>query len=73
MKLSDWFNQRNPDGSRRLKYRFAEKIGRTPSMVTDYCDGAAWPDRETMERIVRETGGQVTANDFLQGEAAECR
>lgn len=71
MRLADWFKIRNADGSRRLKYVFAEKIGRTPSMVTDYCDGNAWPDRETMEAIVRETGGEVTANDFLHTEAAE--
>lgn len=72
MKLSEWFAQRNPDGSRRLKGKFADAIGRSPSMVSDYCTGRCWPDRETMEAIVRETGGNVTANDFLQGEAAEC-
>lgn len=71
MKLADWFKIRNTDGSRRLKYDFADKIGRTPSMVTDYCAGKTWPDRETMEAIVRETAGAVTANDFLQNEAAE--
>ena len=72
MKLAEWFTHRNADGSKRLKYVFAERIGRTPSMVTDYCNGAAWPDRETMEAILRETQGDVTPNDFLQGEAAEC-
>lgn len=72
MKLSDWFAQRNSDGSRRRKYAFAARIGRSASMVTDYCEGRAWPDRETMERIVTETAGEVTPNDFLQGEAAEC-
>lgn len=71
MKLAEWFSIRNPDGSRRRKYVFAGQIGRTPSMITDYCEGRAWPDRETMEAIVRETGGEVTANDFLQIEAAE--
>lgn len=72
MKLSDWFGHRNSDGSRRLKGDFAKRIGRSASMVSDYCTGRCWPDRETMEAIVRETGGEVTPNDFLQGEAAEC-
>ncbi len=71
MKLADWFKQRNADGSKRLRYVFAERIGRTPSMVTDYCEGRTWPDRETMEAIVRATDGAVTANDFLQDQAAE--
>lgn len=71
MRLADWFKLRNPDGSKRLRYVFAQRIGRTPSMVTDYCEGRTWPDRETMERIMRETAGDVTANDFLHPEAAE--
>lgn len=70
MTLAEWFEKRNPDGSRRLKGSFADAIGVSGSMVTEYCAGTAWPGRETMERIVKETGGEVTANDFLS-EAAE--
>jgi DNA-binding transcriptional regulator YdaS (Cro superfamily) len=69
MKLADWFKLPNDDGSERRKVAFAKAIGKTPGTVTAYLDGRAWPGREAMEAIVRATGGQVTANDFL--EAAE--
>ena len=44
-------------------------IGVTASMVTDYCQGRSWPRREIIEAIMRETGGQVTANDLLSDNA----
>jgi DNA-binding transcriptional regulator YdaS (Cro superfamily) len=71
MKLADWFERRNPDGTRRLKGAFAVKIGVSPSSLTGYCNGAVWPPRQVMENITRETVGDVTANDFMQTEAAE--
>lgn len=70
MKLGDWFAIRNADGSKRSKGDFAKSIGKTAGTVTAYIDGRAWPGREAMESIVRETNGEVTANDFLQAEAA---
>lgn len=71
MTLADWFKTRNADGSRRLKGDFARRIGKSPSMVTAYLKGEDWPSRETMAAITRETGGDVTANDFMHVEAAE--
>ena len=68
MKLAAWFKQRNADGSRRLKGEFARRIGKTPSMVSEYCADTAWPGKETMEAIFRETNGAVTPNDFVQLE-----
>lgn len=67
MKLADWLKIPNPDGSRKQRQKFAEQIGVTPTMITAYCKetGAMWPSKETMTAIVRETGGQVTPNDFL--------
>lgn len=72
MKLAEWFQSKNSDGTKRLKGDFADRIGVSPGMVSEYCSGTAWPSREVMERITVETAGAVTANDFLQGEAAEC-
>lgn len=68
MKLADWLKIPNPDGSRKRRREFAERIGVTPTMITAYCkeDGAMWPSKEKMAAIVRETGGQVTPNDFLE-------
>lgn len=71
MKLAEWFSARNSDGSKRRKGDFARKIGKAPSTITAYLDGRAWPDRETMAAIARETGGQVTANDFVEPAEAD--
>lgn len=69
MKLSDWLAIKNPDGSRKRKRDFAAKIGVSPTMVTEYAEMRMWPGREKIEAIIRETGGEVTANDFLSPEA----
>lgn len=63
MKLAEWFE--TPEGSRISKAAFADRIGVTPQMVSAYCKDRMWPGRERMESIVRETGGAVTANDFI--------
>lgn len=67
MILADWLKQQN------IRRRdFAARIGVSPIMITEYCNGSAWPKRETMIAIARETDGAVTANDFVQApEAAE--
>lgn len=71
MTLADWLKIPNADGSRKRRRDFAARIGVTPTMVTEYAEGRMWPRREVMQAIMRETGGQVTANDFLHPEAAE--
>lgn len=48
---------------------FGRRIGRSQVAVHRYRTGKRVPDRETMPRIVRETRGEVTANDFF-GEQA---
>lgn len=62
MKLLDWLV--------REKIPFAEfgtRIGRTGEAVRRYANGERVPDRATMPKIVRETRGEVTANDFFDG------
>ncbi len=61
MKLADWLRR---SGVSRAE--FARRIGVSPGAVTLICraDGA-WLSRETAERIVAETRGAVTPNDFL--------
>ncbi len=73
MKLADWFKIPNADGTKRRKGPFAKAIGKSDGTLTAYLDGRAWPSRDAMEAIARETGGEVTANDFVpaQTEAAE--
>jgi 3,4-dihydroxy 2-butanone 4-phosphate synthase/GTP cyclohydrolase II len=45
---------------------FARRIGVTPGAETQICrPEAAWVSRETAQRIVVETQGAVTPNDFL--------
>ncbi len=71
MKLAQWLETPNPDGSRKNKGAFAASIGVTPQMISAYCADRMWPGRERMVAIARETDGQVTANDFVQREAAQ--
>ncbi len=71
MKLADWLNIPNPDGSRKRRSAFAAAIGVTPTMITAYCADDMWPGRDKMEAIVRETSGAVTANDFIDMNASE--
>jgi 3,4-dihydroxy 2-butanone 4-phosphate synthase/GTP cyclohydrolase II len=61
MKLSDWLRRNSVS-----RAEFARRIGVSPGAVTLICrDDGAWLSRETAERIVAETGGVVTPNDFL--------
>jgi DNA-binding transcriptional regulator YdaS (Cro superfamily) len=60
MKLAEWLKQ-----TKTRRYAFAERIGVQPSVISDYCKGRYCPRPKVAEAIIRETGGQVTANDFL--------
>lgn len=64
MKLDQWLDTPNPDGSRKIRGDFARSIGVTPQMISAYCNGT-WPGKERMAAIARETRGEVTANDFI--------
>ena len=69
MKLADWL-----DRNRVRRAEFARRIGVSPGAVTQICrDEGAWVSRETAERIVAETAGAVTPNDFLALEPAPSR
>ena len=61
MRLADWLRR-----NRVSRAEFARRLGVTPGAVTQICrEEGAWLSRETAERIVAETGGAVTPNDFL--------
>ena len=60
MQLRQWL-----DDNEVTNGDFGERIGRTAEAVRRYASGDRVPDRETMPKIVRETGGLVTANDFF--------
>ncbi len=61
MKLGDWLKRH-----RVSRADFARRIGVSPGAVTLICrDRGSWLSRETAERIVAETLGAVTPNDFL--------
>lgn len=70
MTLKEWL------GKHGLKHpEFAQRIGRTAEAVRRYVNGERIPDRDTMGLIVRETDGEVTANDFfgIDGPSDEAR
>ena len=62
MKLGAWLARQ-----RVSRADFARRIGVSPGAVTLICrEGQAWVSRQTAERIVAETRGAVTPNDFLE-------
>jgi DNA-binding transcriptional regulator YdaS (Cro superfamily) len=73
MKLAEWLDTPNPDGSRKRRDTFATAIGVTPQMISGYCSGKFWPGKERQEAIYRETNGVVAPNDWanLQKEVAQ--
>jgi 3,4-dihydroxy 2-butanone 4-phosphate synthase / GTP cyclohydrolase II len=65
MKLGHWLKR---NGVTRAD--FARRIGLSPGAVTLICrEHGSWLSRETAERIVAETLGAVTPNDFLSSTA----
>ena len=65
MKLGDWLKRNS-----MTRADFARRIGVTPGAVTLICrEHGSWLSRETAERIVAETQGAVTPNDFLSSGA----
>jgi len=61
MKLGDWLKANSV-----TRADFARRIGVSPGAVTLICrETDAWVSRETAERILAETRGEVTPNDFI--------
>lgn len=58
--LRDWLTDHDVSDA-----EFGRRIDRSAEAVRRYAAGLRIPDRETMPRIVRETGAAVTANDFF--------
>jgi 3,4-dihydroxy 2-butanone 4-phosphate synthase / GTP cyclohydrolase II len=66
MKLGDWLKR-----NQVTRADFARRIGVSPGAVTLICrEHGSWLSRETAERIVAETCGAVTPNDFLNAPPA---
>lgn len=66
MKLAEWLDLPNADGTRKRRDEFAARIEVTPQMISAYCDGKIWPSKKRMEKIVEATSGAVTPNDFVE-------
>src|SRR6202142_574125 len=66
MKLGDWLKR-----NQMSRTDFARRIGVSPGAVTLICrEHGSWISRETAERIVAETQGDVTPNNCLSGPPA---
>ena len=66
MKLGDWLKR-----NQISRTDFARRIGVSPGAVTLICrEHGSWLSRETAERIIAETHGAVTPNDFLAAPPA---
>lgn len=69
MKLSEYL-----DANGIKRGDFARRVGVSAGWITALCDGSGWPSRDIAEKIVAETAGAVTADDFLRlDEAVELR
>jgi len=66
MTLKEWLEKEGLSPA-----QFAPRIERTAEAVRRYAAGERIPDRDTMPRIVEETRGEVTANDFFGIIASE--
>ncbi len=65
--LKDWMTDHDISDA-----EFGRRIERSAEAVRRYAAGLRIPDRETMPRIVRETAGSVTANDFFGIRVPTC-
>lgn len=60
MKLTEYLDRQGLSRS-----AFAEKVGVSPGLVTQWIDGKTWLGRDVAQRVVEATNGAVTPNDFL--------
>jgi 3,4-dihydroxy 2-butanone 4-phosphate synthase / GTP cyclohydrolase II len=64
LKLDSWLKR-----NRMRRADFARRTSLSKGAVSQICNqDAAWVSRETAQIILRETGGAVTPNDFLEPE-----
>lgn len=66
MNLADYINSK---GMKRSA--FAASIGVSPTIITQWCAGDAWPSAEMAMRIIEATDGAVTPNDFLASRVSQ--
>jgi len=69
MKLRDWLTT-----NKKSDQYLADRLGVHRMTIWRYRTGETTPDKDMLNRIFAETGGAVTANDFIHDapvEAAE--
>lgn len=66
MTLNDWLSAR----AEITNSEFAERIGVSRQALWRYRSGERMPERAVMQKIMEETGGAVTPNDFFASIAA---
>lgn len=60
MTLDEFLDKQGLSGA-----QFAERIGVDPATIYRIRTGRTFPHRRTMRAIIRETSGEVTANDLV--------
>lgn len=61
MTLTQYLDQENLTAA-----EFGRRIGVSPAAMTRYCAGERFPNTAILRKIMSETRGQVTPNDFLE-------
>lgn len=66
MTLDEFLDKQGLSGA-----QFAERIGVDPATIYRIRTGRTFPHRRTMRAIIRETSGEVTADDLVGLETRE--
>jgi transcriptional regulator with XRE-family HTH domain len=65
MLLSEWL-KREKIGVEE----FGKRIGRSHATVSRWCTGKRTPSFDALQKIMKATNGEVTAEDFFRSSAA---
>lgn len=60
MKLAEYLSRENLSGA-----EFARRVGLSEGMVSLLCRGETWLSKDTAQKIITATNGEVTPTDFL--------
>jgi len=58
-KFKEWIKEKG-----KTQEDVARDLGVAQGLISSWCNGERLPRAENMQKIIKYTGGEVTANDF---------